>query len=246
MTGARISIAILLISAAMACAQQIPSGTALPVSLNATLDTNKVASGQPISAVVAQDVPLPSGGKIRSGSRVSGQVLQVGTKPGSGMFVRIRFDRVHANDRDIAITTSLRALASPWEVQEAQLPKVGPVERDAAASWVTTQIGDDAVYRGGGHVMHDTQVVGDPVKGGVLSLLLPVDKPGCESGSGDRRMAVWVFGSTACGVYGFRFLQITHAGDTDPVGEIVVQSKKNVHLDTGSGLLLITTEVAQH
>ena len=113
---------------------------------------------------------------------------------------------------DIAITTSLRALASPWEVDEAQLPKVGPVERDPSASLITVQVGgEDVVYRGGGHVMHDVKVVGDPVKDGVLAELLSVPHPGCESRKrrsqarpvgvlflGLRRVWISAFRSCAC------------------------------------------------
>lgn len=171
MTEIKILLAILLL-AAWACAQEIPTGTALPVYLNTAIDADKAQPGQAISGSIAQDVPLPSG-KIRAGSRVNGRVLQAGMKGDRSSYVRLRFDRIHTDGRDIVITTSLRALASPREVEEAQLPKHGPVRGDSAANWTTTQVGDDVVYRGGGHVMHDAEVVGDPVKGGVLAELLP-------------------------------------------------------------------------
>ncbi len=241
----KIVLAIVLL-AAMACAQEIPSGTALPVTLNSTIDANKVQPGQAISAGIAQDVPLPSGGKIRAGSRVSGRVLQAGMKGDRSSYLRLRFDSVRANGRDIAITTSLRALASPREVQEAQLPKHGPILGESSANWTTTQVGDDVVYRGGGHVMHDAAVVGDPVKDGVLAELLAVAHPGCETGSGGRRLALWVFSSSACGAYGFGRFDIAHAGNTTTIGEIVLQSKKNVHVGTGSGMLLITEGPPAH
>jgi hypothetical protein len=88
--------------------------------------------------------------------------------------------------------------------------------------------------------MHDDKVVGDPVKDGVLAVLVEVRYPGCETGSGSRRLALWVFSSSACGAYGFSRNAIAHAGDTDPIGEIVLQSKKNLHLRTGTAMLLIT------
>jgi hypothetical protein len=245
MSGLRIATTVLLISAATAGAQEIPPATALPVTLNSTLDVRKVVSGQPITASIAQDVPLPSGGKIRAGSRVSGRVLQAGMKGDRSSYLRLRFDSVRADGRDIAITTSLRALASPREVQEAQTPKHGPILGESSANWTTTQVGDDVVYRGGGHVMHDTAVVGDPVKDGVLAELLAVAHPGCETGSGGRRLALWVFSSSACGAYGFRYFEIAHAGNTTTIGEIVLQSKKNVHVDTGSAMLLITVSSIQ-
>jgi hypothetical protein len=242
MTGWKISGALLLIWGGFACAQEIPSGTALPVYLNTAVDADKAQAGQAISGVVAQDVPLPSG-TIRAGSRVNGRVLQAGMKSDRNAYVRLRFDQIRVNGRDIAITTSLRALASPWEVDEAHLPKVGPVERDPSASLITVQVGgEDVVYRGGGHVMHDVKVVGDPVKDGVLAELLSVPHPGCEAESGGRRLALWVFSSSACGAYGFRRFEVVHAGTTAPFGEIVLQAKKHVRLRTGSALLLITAE----
>ena len=244
MTGMKIVVAVLL-SAAIVRAQQIPSGTALPVVLDSTLDVNKVKSGQPISATIAQNVPLHSGAKIRDRSRVNGRVLQAGKNPDSSSYLRLRFDQVHANGRDIAVTTSLRAVASPWEVQEAQLPKYSASRRgESAANLTTTQVGGDVVYRGGGHVMHYDQVVGDPVYGGgVLAEL--TSESGCAGGSGQRRLALWVFASSACGAYGFDGLDIAHAGDANPIGEIVLQSKTDVHVPTGSGMLLITTEAHQ-
>ena len=246
MTGLKVIVAILLWATCVS-GQEIPSGTALPITLSSTLDATKVKPGQPIAGSIAQDVPLPSGAKIRAGSRVNGRVLQAGLLPAGGSYLRIRFDRVraHSDGRAIPVTTSLRALASPWAVQEAQLPKHSPYRRESPANWTTVQVGDDVVYRGGGHVMHGDAVVGDPVRDGVLAELTAEPESGC-AGSAHRRLALWVFASSACGAYDFvDDLAITQAGDTNPIGEIVLQSKKNVKIPTGSALLLITTEDSQ-
>jgi hypothetical protein len=246
MSGPRIAAAVLLISAAIAGTQEIPPATALPISMNTPLDVRKLVSGQPISGSIAQDVPLPSGGKIRSGSRVTGRVLQAGTKLGGRTYVRLRFDQVSANGRDIAITTSLRAVASSREVQDAQLPEHGPILGESSANWTTTQVGGDVVYRGGGQVMHDNKEVGEPVKDGVLTVLVSAKRPGCETASGDRRLALWVFSSSACGAYGYYGrLDIARAGDSSPLGEIVLESRKNLKVGTGSAMLLITIESSQ-
>ena len=234
----------ILLSAAIVPAQDIPAGTALPVSLNSTLDVKKIKPGQPITGIIAQDVPLPSGAKIRARSRVSGQVLQAGTNSDGSYYLRFRFEQVRANGRDTAVTTSLRALASPREAQYAQLPTHTPVRGESPANLTTVQVGGDVVYRGGGHVMNGNTVVGDPVDGGgVLAELTSVPESGCSSDSGHRRLALWVFASSACGAYGFGDeLEIAHAGDTSPIGEIVLRSKTVVHVPTGTELLLITSE----
>ena len=132
-------------------------------------------------------------------------------------------------------------------MDEAQLPKHSPARRgESAANWTTVQVGDDVVYRGGGHVMHGEVVVGDPVPDGVLVELVSVPEAGCATGSGQLRLALWVFASSACGAYGFfDDLDIAHAGDANAIGEIVLQSKTDVHIPTGSGMLLITTKAPQ-
>ena len=94
--------------------------------------------------------------------------------------------------------------------------------------------------------MHDAKVVGDPVKDGVLAVLLAVPRAGCETASGDRRLALWVFSSSACGAYGFYGrLDIAHAGNSSPMGEIVLESRKNVRVETGAAMLLITVSSMQ-
>lgn len=246
MTRLKLLIAILL-WAAIVGGQEIPSGIALPITLASTLDAGKIKPGQPISANVAQDVPLPSGGKIRAGSRVKGRVLQAGLNSDGGSYLRLRFDQVHANGRDIPVTTSLRALASPRAVQEAQLPKHTLRRGESPANWSTIQVGDDVVYGGGGHVMHGDTVVGDPVRDGVMAELTPEPQSGCATGSEHRRLALWIFASSACGAYDFfDDLRIAHAGDKSPIGEIVLHSAKKVALATGSALLLITTDCGDH
>ena len=241
MSGPRIAASVLLLLAASAGAQVIPPATALPITLNTTFDVRKVVPGQAINGSVAQDVPLPSGGRIRAGSRVNGRVLQAGRKIGGRTYIRLRFDQISDKGRNIAVTTSLRAVASTRDVQDAQLPEHGPIWGESPDNWTTTQVGGDVVYRGGGHVVHDDTVVGDPVKDGVLAVLLPVPWPGCDTGSGDRRLALWVFSSSACGAYGFfGNLDIARAGNASPLGEIVLESKKNVRLVTGTAMLLVT------
>jgi len=225
----------------MLFAQEIPPGIALPILLTSTLDVKKARVGQPISGEIQQDVPLPGGGQISRNSRVSGRVLDAVARADGSSYLRISFNLVHAMHRDIPVTTSLRAIASWSAVQGAQIPEIGPQSAQTPYNWTTVQVGDDVVYNGGGPVMHGATVVGEPKPPyGVLAELTPVPGSACQTGSHGRRLALWVFSSTACGAYGFDELSIVQAGTTDPIGNIVLESKKNVHLQFRSGLLLIT------
>src|SRR5271167_5092989 len=89
----------LLSTLAMLVVQGIPAGTALPVALNSTLDAKKDKPGEKIEARLMQDVPLPSGGKIKSGSHVIGHIVEV-TKPASGgSRIVLQFDQLEAEGK---------------------------------------------------------------------------------------------------------------------------------------------------
>ncbi len=234
--------AVIWLAVAAAVAQEIPPGTALPVVLSTKINISGAQRGETIVANLAQSVPLPSKTVLRSGARVTGRVLQAGTNRDGSDFARMEFDMVHDNGRDIPVRTSLRVLASPSDVHNAQLPIHGPIGAENEETWTTTQIGGDDVYRGGGHVVHGEKTVGDPVAGGVMAELTALPGTPCATGSQGRRLALWVFGSSACGVYGFPHLYIAAHGDSDPKGEIVLRSFRRRTIPRGSALLLITVE----
>jgi len=219
----------------------IPAGTVLPAGLSKSLDSGKSKPGQAISARIMQDVPL-SQGRIPAGARLSGHIVRVApANSGKGTEVTLQFDALRFSHRSIPITTDLRALASMMEVEYAQIPSTG-TDRGTPWAWMTTnQIGGEVVYGQGGPVTNGSRFVGRAAPGGVLVHLSA--KPGSvcreESGDNDRLQALWVFSSDACGLYGFRDLEITHAGRTNPAGQIRIASTQGrLHIEGGSGLLL--------
>jgi hypothetical protein len=238
MSGVKTAVsAILLMLAATLWAQEIPPGTALPVKLISDLDGRRMDTGQPIVGRIAQNVPLPARGIIPAGSPVEGRVVKSGKDAdGESVFV-FKIDEVQVNGRKLRVSTKLRVIASFMEVQDAQTPSNGVgAGSESEETWTTTQVGGDDVYRGGGHVYHDTKVVGDPVAGGVLAELIATPHTGCDDSSNGRRMALWVFSSGACGAYGLGRIS---AWNSDPAGEIVLSDPKKVHVPKGSGMLLI-------
>ncbi|MGO9405211.1 MAG: hypothetical protein ACLPVW_17240 [Terriglobales bacterium] len=236
-------LAGLLVLTAESLAQNaIPAGTILPLQLNTSLNLRTTRPGQIVTARLMQDVPLPSGARIRAGSRAIGRVLDVvEASNGSGAKISLRFETLEVSKRRIPMTTNLRALASMMEVEDAQVPRTGPDRGTPENWWTTVQIGGDVVYRGGGPVANGMHVVGEPTANGVL--VRPLSRPGTKCRgeiSGDNRpQALWIFSADACGIYGLADVTIVHAGRSSPIGQITLASERNnFAIRSGSGLLL--------
>ena len=234
-------LAVVLLVAAAAWAQTaVPRGTILPVALMSSINTRKVHAGQKIKAEIMQDVPA-AGHMIPRRTKVVGHVIYGAATNNGGSSLSLKFDYLQLRSEVIAIVTDLRAIASFMAVYDAQLPLTGPDRGTSDNAWTTVQVGGDVVYRGGGPVTSDHQVVGMPVVGGGVLVHITA-RPGspCRGPlDGDQPQALWVFSSDACGIYGFNDLMIRHAGRTAPIGEIVLTStRKDLKLPAGTGLLL--------
>ncbi|HVR24500.1 MAG TPA: hypothetical protein VMU26_14390 [Candidatus Polarisedimenticolia bacterium] len=247
----RIALISLVVFATQSLAQSaVPAGTVLPVRLNSSLNSRKVKPGQLITARVAQDVPLSSGSKIHAGTKVIGHVVDVkraNANRATGAQMSFRFETLLVSQRPIPITSNLRALASMMAIEEAQIPQSGPDRGTSEHAWTTDQIGGEVVYRGDGPVTNGFRVVGEPTAKGVLVHVS--GKPGTkcrgEIEGNDRPQALWVFSSDACGAFGFADLVIAHAGRTNPVGEITLESDyRDLNVRAGSGMLLRVNDKA--
>jgi hypothetical protein len=241
--GIKFLVLSLLVLPVLAFGQTpIPPGTVLPAQLNSSLNSQKSKPGQRVTARIMQDVPLPSGKKIPAGAKVVGHVLSVKrAQNGQPAEITLRFDQLEFSHRSVSVNTSLRALASMMEVEDAQIPPAG-TDRGTPWAWTTKNlIGGEVAYGQGGPVVHGGDVVGISLFGGVLVRAMANPDSGCpgEADGNTQPQAFWVFASDACGVYGMD-AQITHAGRTSPLGEITLSSRHgSVDVSSGSGVLLM-------
>jgi hypothetical protein len=247
---------VLALATQMAGAITIPSGTALPVSLNSSISSNNSRPGQVLKARVMQDVPLTDGQTIRAGSTVTGHVVNnpaAGAR--NGTRVSFEFDTLTLSKSEpllssflyhslfdrkpkqtTTITAHLRTLASPMEVIGAERP-TAPIDEETPAT--TVLVGGDVVYWGGGPVTNQaSEVVGKPVYGGVLSDLEANPSRGCGAG-GDRPQALWVFSADACGSYGLGDVTIANSNRV-PAEEITLTTdQETLKVGSGTGMLLV-------
>ena len=86
--------------------------------------------------------------------------------------------------------------------------------------------------------MNTSEVVGEPVPGGILGRAQPYATCRGSMDGNDQPQAFWVFSTDACGVYGFPGLTIDHLGRNDPKGKIILSTKGNLKIYGGSALLV--------
>jgi hypothetical protein len=242
-TTFRLLFITITLSAGMAVAQDLPVGTVVPVMLSTGLNADKDKSEKKIEGKVMQDVPLPKGGKIRKGSRITGRVVSV-TKGPSGFRLVVKFDAIRNEGRTVRLKAALLALASMGSIADAQSPVSLNTDITPKDQWSTRQVGGDTVSRSVGKVASHDGLVGTWLYGtSVLAKLTPNSDAGCPEGPGyDRDQAVWVFSSGACGIYGLKSVTIVASGRLPPFGEITLASKDKIEIRGGSGWLLIIVE----
>ncbi len=234
--------AAVLVFSATAIAQQIPAGTVIPVMLNTSLNAGKDGAGKNIEGRVMQDVPTPLGFTISKGSKVTGQVVSAGKSGGSDSTLVLKFDSIQDHGRTIPLTAAVLAVASMQSVAQAQSPISSNSDTQSASAWTTRQVGGDVVSRSQRKVGTSGGLTGTWLEdSSVFIKLTPNVDAGCPGGPGyDRPQAVWIFSSSACGMYDLGNARIESSGATPPLGNVSISSDRNLQIRGGSGWLLMT------
>jgi hypothetical protein len=228
--------------AASLSAQTLPAGTALPIALNTTLDSKSGKPGDKLEGKLMQELLLPSGVKVKSGSHLTGHVVAVSKTAASGSRMVVQFDSLEDGHTTVPLSVWLRALAAAENVFQAKTPVDASSTYESSFEWVTKQVGGDVVFRGRGYVASNQGKVGKWSGTGVWAKLSPGGD--CLENGNGQVQALWVFSTTACGMYGFEDLKILQTGSTAPLGQIALESTKDILIRSGSGWLLVVNSPA--
>jgi hypothetical protein len=229
-----VAVAILSLFATVAT-RNLPAGTALPIMISSSISAKSDKPGRKIEGRLMQEVQLSSGGVIKKGARITGEIVSV-RRPKQ---LTLRFDQLEDDGQKIPLNVSLRALASSLSVFQAGVPADANAT-EQSNTWTTQQVGGDYVFRGRGYVTGEGGRVGLWTANGVVGKLdAGLDCPGTAA-NGDLQ-ALWVFSTTACKAYGFNDkLTIAQDGQNAPVGDIALESTdKELLVRGGSGWLLV-------
>lgn len=234
----------LLSALAMLVTPGLPAGTAVPVVLNSTLDAKKDKPGQKIEARLMQDIPLGAGAKIKAGAHVIGHIVEVSRPAGGGYRMVLKFDQLQDRGTTILLNVSARAIASSQSVYSAEIPIDPESNYETQNQWTMRQVGGDIVKRGRGIIASGEEVVGH-YDGEAWGKLTSATEGDCTAADGNGiEQALWVFSTSACGLYGVEDAKLVHDGRTAPVGQIILESGKSIHLGGGSGWFLLVNAAA--
>ena len=234
----------LLNAVAMLATSGIPAGTALPVTLNSSLDARKDKPGQKIQAKLMQDVPLSSGEKIKAGARVTGHIVEVKAAAG-GWRIVVKFDELQDRGTAIPLNVSARAIAAMESIYAAEVPVDATSDSESSNQWVMRQVGGEVINRGRGRITSGDGLVGRWDGAAWGKLTAATDAGDCTASDGNGiEQALWVFSTSACGLYGLEDMKLVQSGRTDPLGQIVLESSKALHMGGGSGWFLLVNAAA--
>ncbi len=204
---------------------QIAPGTALPVELSKSLDAHKNKPGDPVNAKIVQD--LLSNGRvvIPRDTKVIGHVTEATPKekgePGSTL--GIAFDKIVMKSGEIPLNASIQALAKP----------------EQQASAVANEPSNDN-YGGpmGGGISGPGTTAG---RGGVEAGQVGAPQPAAPDGagnpvSGSPASSAGAISAGTQGVVGLKGLSLSKGNQ----GSVVTSDSGNVHLDSGTQMILRT------
>jgi len=212
------------------------NGTLINAELAGSLDSKKVKPGDAVKARTASDLKSTDGRTILpKGTNIVGHVTQASARsagqPDSSL--GLVFDKANLKSgQEIPLNAIVQAVgAPPSSSVDTNQPPTGEPARGSLGG-----PGGQTASRGNGGMSGAPSTpapnrTDDPYPGGVS----PSDAENANTGQWDANTR---------GVVGLRSLSLNPAGDGK--GSVITSTGKNVHLDSGTRLLLVTGTVASH
>jgi hypothetical protein len=228
----------------------LSNGTKIDASLATSLDAKRSKVGDEVEARAQQDIKQDGKVVLKKGTRLVGHVTQAQAraKGQSQSQLGILFDHaVLKNGQEVPFNASIQALASS---QSAAAASAGADDIAASGSGIGAAQGS---ARSGGGLAGGVASTAGAAAGGVVNTAssAPVNAGGSlnsvtrSSGAVGGLTSTGRLASNSSGVFGLEGLSIDSAASSATQGSMIVSATKNVHLDSGTQLLLRTTEQAQ-
>src|ERR1700731_346618 len=230
----------------------LASGTAFNAALSSPIDSKKCKPGDPVNAHSTEAVKSEGKTVIPKGSKLVGHVTQASArgKGESESSLGIVFDKaILKNGQEIPLNAGIQAIASAQSSASAagsEMDAMGGVGASAAGSGMAGgrgALGGVASTAGGaaGTVTNTAANVGGVAGGTVNSAANPGGgNPGTSKGAGGGLNTAGQLTSNSQGVFGLNGLNLNAAGSGATEGSVITSAGKNVHLESGTRMLLVS------
>lgn len=203
----------------------LPSGTAVNAELNSSVDSKKAKAGDKVEAHTTEEIKYADKIIVPKGAKLEGHVTEATarSKGDSGSTLAIQFDKAIAKKgEEIPLNVAIVAIAAPQRDFSGGLPGQGSDPMAGAGASTA-----------GGSPMGTSHT--------------PTASPGTPNypGGADGTMGSNGTGQLSAksrGVYGLGDLKLMATSSDASAATIITSSGKNVHLDGGTRMLLVTPE----
>jgi hypothetical protein len=218
------------------------AGTLISAELTGSLDSKKVKQGDAVNARTTVALKSADGRTILpQGTKVTGHITQASARsagqPDStlGLF----FDKaVLKNGEQINLNAAIQAVgAPPSAANVGQAPDVAPMGGSPQNTGAGTMNNPGSGM--GGTRSGTPATAGGGVEGSVDPNAGAAANTGASSSSDQ-------WNPNTRGVVGLSHLSLSAAGGSNPQGSVIASTGKNVHLDSGTRLILVTQAPASN
>ena len=230
----------------------LASGTSFNAALSAPIDSKKCKSGDPVTAHTTEAAKSEGKTVVPKGSKLVGHVTQASARANgeSQSSLGIVFDKAILKDgQEIPLNVAIQALASAHSgvsAAAADMDAMGSTGASAASSGVSGgrgAIGGVTSAAGGavGTVTNTAASVGGAAGGTVNSTASAAGSvAGTSKGAVGGLNAAGQLTSNSQGVFGLNGLNLNAAASNATQGSVITSAGKNVHLDSGTRMLLVS------
>src|SRR6267142_693471 len=231
----------------------LAGGTAFNAALSSPIDSKKCKPGDPVNARTTEAAKSEGKTVIPKGSRLVGHVTQASTR-GQGeseSALGIVFDKaILKNGQEIPLhNVAIQAMASAESSASAagaDMDTVGGMGASAGGSGVAggrSALGGVTSAAGGAvGTVTNTAANAGGVAGGTLNSAANAggSVAGASKGAVGGLNAAGQLTSNSQGVFGLHGLNLDAAGSNATKGSVITSAGKNVHLDSGTRMLLVS------
>src|ERR1700681_1996538 len=230
----------------------LASGTAFNAALSSPIDSKKCKPGDPVNAHSTEAVKSEGKMVIPKGSKLVGHVTQASArgKGESESSLGIVFDKaILKNGQEIPLNAGIQAIASAESSASAagsDMDAMGGVGASAAGSGMAGgrgALGGVTSTAGGaaGTVTNTAANVGG-VAGGTVNSAANAGGSiaGTSKGAVGGLNTAGQLTSNSQGVFGLNGLNLSAAASNATQGSVITSAGKNVHLDSGTRMLLVS------